>query len=224
MNRRRFIKLIGGGGAIVAAAGVALTQCDQMPAEAIAGWTGRGESDPRRGALAHAILAPNPHNMQLWIADLGVAGEADSFADGGGGPGGDLAKPSARIRLSTGGGAMRKDPLFAQIPKRRSNKEPYDPARAVTAAHARQLASAVDGDALRFHLARLGDQFQSVKDIARRAMLQEMQIPRTHKESIDRLRIGAKAIAKRRDGTASYGWMSAAAALGRHRAELTHAQ
>lgn len=31
---------------------------------------GAGESDPRRFALAHAILAPNPHNTQPWQVEL----------------------------------------------------------------------------------------------------------------------------------------------------------
>jgi hypothetical protein len=37
-----------------------------------AGWRdpGAGESDPRRFALAHAILAPNPHNTQPWLVEL----------------------------------------------------------------------------------------------------------------------------------------------------------
>lgn len=42
-----------------------------------AGWRnpGAGESDPRRFALAHAILAPNPHNTQPWqVAFDGDAG------------------------------------------------------------------------------------------------------------------------------------------------------
>ena len=193
--------------------------------------------------MGHAILAPNPHNMQPWLADLGVAGEitlfvdrtrllpetdplgrqivigcgcflellvmalrekgfapdVQSYPDGGGGPGGDLAKPFARVRLS-GAGTDDKDPLFAQIPKRRSNKEPYDPARPLTPAHGRRLASAIDSDGLSFQLARPGDQFQGVRDIARRAMMLEMETPRTHRESIERLRIGAEAIAKHRDG------------------------
>ena len=38
----------------------------------IAAWRnpGAGERDPRRWALAHAILAPNPHNRQPWLIDL----------------------------------------------------------------------------------------------------------------------------------------------------------
>jgi hypothetical protein len=31
---------------------------------------GAGETDPRRFALAHAILAPNPHNTQPWLVEL----------------------------------------------------------------------------------------------------------------------------------------------------------
>src|ERR1700741_606311 len=50
-----------------------LSACSQsnLPDPA-AGWRnpGAGESDPRRFALAHAILAPNPHNTQPWQVDL----------------------------------------------------------------------------------------------------------------------------------------------------------
>jgi hypothetical protein len=43
----------------------------------IAAWRapGAGETDPRRHALAHAILAPNPHNKQPWLIDLPGADE-----------------------------------------------------------------------------------------------------------------------------------------------------
>lgn len=34
---------------------------------------GRGETDVRRWALAHAILAPNPHNKQPWLVQLAGA-------------------------------------------------------------------------------------------------------------------------------------------------------
>lgn len=38
----------------------------------VAAWRspGAGETDARRHALAHAILAPNPHNKQPWLIDL----------------------------------------------------------------------------------------------------------------------------------------------------------
>lgn len=70
MQRRSFMRLIGGG--TVAAATVSLAGCStDFPAEALAPWRGPGdERDLRRWALSHAILAPSPHNRQPWLADL----------------------------------------------------------------------------------------------------------------------------------------------------------
>ncbi|WP_425406436.1 Acg family FMN-binding oxidoreductase [Hwanghaeella sp.] len=72
LSRRKFIRTIGGTGIVLAAAGIGLTQCDTMPASAVEGWTapGAGRADIREWVLSHALLAPNPHNMQPWIADL----------------------------------------------------------------------------------------------------------------------------------------------------------
>ena len=71
MDRRRFIRLAGGGVA-GAACVAALPGCStDFPAEAIQPWQGPTEqADLRRWALAYAILAPNSHNRQPWIADL----------------------------------------------------------------------------------------------------------------------------------------------------------
>lgn len=46
--------------------------CTSNSPDPIAGWRspGAGETDPRRFALAHAILAPNPHNTQAWAVEL----------------------------------------------------------------------------------------------------------------------------------------------------------
>ncbi len=48
-----------------------LSACAPLP-DAAAAWRdpGAGEADPRRFALAHAILAPNPHNTQPWVVEL----------------------------------------------------------------------------------------------------------------------------------------------------------
>ncbi|MEM9451428.1 MAG: hypothetical protein AAGA75_23240 [Cyanobacteria bacterium P01_E01_bin.6] len=45
---------------------------DKMPAVAIAPWPGpnSAESDRRKRTLSYAILAPNPHTMQLWLVEL----------------------------------------------------------------------------------------------------------------------------------------------------------
>ena len=73
MNRRSFIRLAGGG-TVLAATASGLSACalgSSYPAQAVEAWQGpRGDMDPRRWALAHAITAPNPHNLQPWIADL----------------------------------------------------------------------------------------------------------------------------------------------------------
>lgn len=73
-SRRRFIRLMGGGMLAAAGAGT-LAGCSQAyPDAAVAPWAGPGDpakaSDVRRWALGFAILAPNSHNRQPWIADL----------------------------------------------------------------------------------------------------------------------------------------------------------
>lgn len=71
MNRRRFLKTLGGTGIVFAAAAGGLSQCDQMPKEAVQAWRGPDANlVDREWILSHALLAPNPHNMQSWIADL----------------------------------------------------------------------------------------------------------------------------------------------------------
>jgi hypothetical protein len=42
---------------------------------------GAGETDPRRFALAHAILAPNPHNTQPWQVELDDADGMTFYCD-----------------------------------------------------------------------------------------------------------------------------------------------
>ncbi len=72
MSRRQFIRLLGGG--TVAAVTVGLGGCvsSDMPAQAVEAWNGpqMSETEPRRRALAYAITAPNPHNLQPWLVDL----------------------------------------------------------------------------------------------------------------------------------------------------------
>ncbi|NRF69562.1 twin-arginine translocation pathway signal protein [Aquincola sp. S2] len=67
MQRRGFIRLVGGG-----VLGSTLAGCSTaLPDEALAAWAGPGdEPDVRRWALAHALLAPNSHNRQPWLVDL----------------------------------------------------------------------------------------------------------------------------------------------------------
>ncbi len=77
MNRRKFLKIAGAGGIIVAAGGVGFVTT-RTPTAALQPWRDAESlySDPMRRALSYAILAPNPHNRQPWIVDLNSDTEA----------------------------------------------------------------------------------------------------------------------------------------------------
>ncbi len=81
MDRRDFIRLVGGGA--VFAATTSAASCAPPGPDPRAAWDnpGAGETDIRRKALSYAILAPNPHNMQPWMADLRTPGEVTFYVD-----------------------------------------------------------------------------------------------------------------------------------------------
>jgi hypothetical protein len=77
MDRRSFLRLAGGG--VVLAAAPACAPAGPDPAAA---WTQAGQSaDPRVFALSYALLAPNPHNRQPWLARLDGADGISLFVD-----------------------------------------------------------------------------------------------------------------------------------------------
>lgn len=241
-TRRHVLEIFTG-----AAALAALPACApaNLP-DAIAAWRnpGAGEADPRRHALAHAILAPNPHNKQPWLIDLvgadeialfidparllpvtdppnrqitvgcgaflelldlaarenGHRAEITPFPDGEPQPVLD-ARPIARIRLVKDD-SVAKDPLYAQILQRRTNREPFDGARipaqddlaGVTGA-AREAGPALLADAVR-DPARVAQ----LRDIVWRGWVREASTRRAMQESLDVLRLGKEEIARHRDG------------------------
>ncbi|MCK6403601.1 MAG: twin-arginine translocation pathway signal protein [Sphaerotilus natans subsp. sulfidivorans] len=82
LPRRRFIHLLGGG-AVLAATGPLAGCSSAFPEEAVGPWREpSAHTDPRRFMLAHALLAPNPHNRQPWIADLRDPGVIHLICDG----------------------------------------------------------------------------------------------------------------------------------------------
>lgn len=81
-DRRAFIRLLGGGAVLAAGAGG--SGCASgVPDVALQPWQAADrETDLRRFMLAHALLAPNPHNRQPWIADLRESGRIQLVCDG----------------------------------------------------------------------------------------------------------------------------------------------
>lgn len=68
--RRTFLKLLGGG-VVVSAAAIGGFAATRRPDAALAPWADAGSyAEPRRRALSYALLAPNPHNRQPWVVDL----------------------------------------------------------------------------------------------------------------------------------------------------------
>jgi hypothetical protein len=79
-HRRDFIRMLGGG-TILAAAAAGCAPSD-LPDPAAA-WKspGRGQTDDRLYALSHGILAPNPHNRQPWLVRLDGQNGVTLFVD-----------------------------------------------------------------------------------------------------------------------------------------------
>ena len=81
MNRRTFIRIVGGGVIFSATAGLAACS-REMPPEAIAAWQGpKAGKDVRKWILSYAILAPHSHNLQSWLVDLRIPNEIMLYCD-----------------------------------------------------------------------------------------------------------------------------------------------
>ncbi len=80
MQRRKFMKIIGGSAALLA--GGTYIWAAPTAKSARAAWTEAGQYiDPIRSALSYAILAPNPHNRQPWLVELISDTEAVLYCD-----------------------------------------------------------------------------------------------------------------------------------------------
>ena len=142
--------------------------------------------------------------LALAAAALGQRAEIALFPEGE--PGMDRldARPVARVRLAAD--TISRDPLFEQILARRTDRNPFA-AKAVPAADLKALAAAA---------ARPGVKAGSTQDPAIVARLNEILVrawdieqdtPRTWKESVDLIRVGADEIRRHRDGIALSGTM-----------------
>lgn len=240
MTRRRMLALVGGG-TILAASGAFGYAATRTPQTAYSPWAQAGSyADPRKRALSWALLAPNPHNRQPWLADLsesdvvtlyadtdrllphtdpfnrqitiglgcflelmrmaaaedGLRTETTLFPDGDD-PHGLDGRPIARTTFVADPDVAR-DPLFAQVPHRRTLKEPYDTGRPVTSAALAQVSAAAR--ASQIGATNDPDRVQQMRDISTRAFEIEFATHRTLKESVDLFRIGAQEVDANPDG------------------------
>jgi hypothetical protein len=240
-----------GGGAVFATlplAGCAST----YPEVATQAWrAANAETDLRRHMLAHAVLAPNPHNRQPWIANLmqpgriglvcdgerllpetdpfgrqiligcgafielaviaaaerGVAVDVQLFPDGA--PAADALPRGTRVAVLQlrEPGSARPDPLFAQIPRRHTNKTAYANDRALPAQLTMQWAQTAHRFGLISGVVADAAGMDRLRAITREANEIESVTARTWLESAQLMRIGPGAIARHRDGISLNGTM-----------------
>jgi hypothetical protein len=118
-------------------------------------------------------------------------------------------RPVASIRLIPDSN-RKPDPLFQQILKRRSAKVPFDSAKPLMPEHAKGLATAYTSPDCKLSITTENSQVLGLQGIVRSGMEIEMRTPRTHQESLDLIRIGAKEVEQHRNGIsltgAPIGW------------------
>lgn len=115
------------------------------------------------------------------------------------------ARPVARVQI-TRDDSVRRDPLFDQVLKRRTNREAFAD-RPLSAEHAAEMTAAFTGRRVRLTLGRDTEQVADLRRIVEEAWDIEIMTPRTLKESIDVTRIGATEIGRHRDGISVTGFM-----------------
>jgi hypothetical protein len=104
----------------------------------------------------------------------------------------------AVVRLVADAGVAR-DPLFAQVPERRTLKDPFDVTRPVAAETVAALVEAVTAGSLAGGSVDPAD-IDAFRDLTHRALRIEVETPHTYKESVDLFRIGRAEVDANPDG------------------------
>ena len=143
--------------------------------------------------------------LAMAAAAQGFRADVTLFPEGAFGAEAVDGRPVARV-VVTRDDTVRRDPLFDQVLKRRTNREAFAD-RPLSADHAAGMATAVAGGGVRLAVSRETEQVASLRRIVEEAWDVEIMTPRTLKESIDVTRIGATEIERHRDGISVTGFM-----------------
>lgn len=139
--------------------------------------------------------------LDLAAKERGLRADITLFPEGIFGPEKLDNRPVARIHL-TPDATVQKDPLFAQMLRRHTNRNAYDPHRPVPAQAWQAMAETARQPDLRLGQVdtRQSALLDAHRKIAAEAWRIELTTPRTIMESYDVLRVGADEIARHRDG------------------------
>lgn len=158
------------------------------------------ETDPysRQIMMSHGTFL---ELLDMAARERGHRTEITLFPEGAFGPQQLDGRPVARVRLMPDATVVR-DPLFAQVLKRHTNRSAYDLARPVPAAAWQAMTAAVRPHDLRFGFAGLEqpEALAQQRAVAAEAWRIELVTPRTIMESYKVLRVGADEVAQHRDG------------------------
>lgn len=158
------------------------------------------ETDPnsRQIMMSHGTFL---ELLDIAARERGLRAGIELFPEGAFAPAKLDQRPVARIRLSRDS-SVSKDPLFAQILRRHTNRSVYEVQRPVPPEAWQAMADAVKPHPLRFGYlgADSADKLQQHRAIAARAWRIELTTPRTILESFKVLRVGASEVAEHRDG------------------------
>lgn len=148
--------------------------------------------------------------LRMAAAEQGFRTEVTTFPAGDW-PSNDVGdRPVARVVFASGG--AERDPLFAHVLERRTNRETYDTAL-LGAAEGEAIGATMAALPVRYGWTQAPGDMARLKDIAKRAWVVEMTKDATFRESAKVFRITGDEIAKHRDGLSFHGplfwWMNA---------------
>lgn len=135
---------------------------------------------------------------RMAAAEMGYRAEIDLLPDGPFPPEMLDARPVARIRLVRDP-AVARDPLFAHVIARRSNKETYDADRPVTDDELGRLTGAGRYGS-RVVGTNAAARLPVLRDLLQAGLVREIETPRVFRESIELMRIGPEEVARNPDG------------------------